>query len=308
MINICGRRVKVVTGTKSQTVNVCSLNNINDEYDYIIRLRRDFVTEEFLQLKKFGSIEEMVKYLEEHHYGDVEQFPTRISKAGYASEKLFQSETINNLKNVTGRDTGNFDNILRESPSKWEVDARIAVEQSIDQFIIEFLEFPYLHRVEHSMHCELFKILSGRKIFASTFPMGRWITQPIHKEWPEYLPRPEKGNRRGNFDICVLSPERMKSSSFQEFREGRIEPSFAIEIGLDYDIQHLKADSAKLINSGVRDSYLIHLVRPEVADNFEAVEQFLLETSIKTAYARLTNSQAFYKLVNDKEIRSVSIG
>lgn len=308
MINICGRKVKVVKRSKSQTVNVCTSKNINGEYDYIIRLRREFITQDILQLKNFGSIEEMVKYLEEHHSGDVEQFPNKNRKDSCVSGKLIQSHTADSLINVIGRGNGNSDNIAQALPSKWEVNARIAVEQSIDQLIIEFLEFPYLHRVEHSIHCELFKILSGRRIFATTFPMRRWISQPIHKEWPEYLPRPEKGNHRGNFDICILSPERLKSCNFQEYREGRIEPSIVIEIGLDYKIKHLKDDSTKLINSRITDSYLIHLVRPDVVDNFEAVEQFLLETSIKTAYARLTNSQAFYKLVNDQNISSKERG
>ena len=35
MLHICGRKVKVHTRTKSQTVNICSPRNIHGEYDYV---------------------------------------------------------------------------------------------------------------------------------------------------------------------------------------------------------------------------------------------------------------------------------
>jgi len=35
MIYVCGRKVKVLSGKKSQTVNICSKDNIHGEYDYI---------------------------------------------------------------------------------------------------------------------------------------------------------------------------------------------------------------------------------------------------------------------------------
>jgi hypothetical protein len=141
--------------------------------------------------------------------------------------------------------------------------------------------------------------------------MGPWIAQPIHKEWPEYSPRPEKGNRRGNFDLCILSPERLRESSFEAFRQGRIRPSIVIEIGLDYSLTHLEGDAEKLLNSDIRPSYLIHLVRQEVADDFSATEAFILEkssqTHIKTAYARLTGATAYFKLIGDQAVQSVAM-
>jgi hypothetical protein len=51
----------------------------------------------------------------------------------------------------------------------WEANAKIAVEHSIDQFVLEFIEFPYLHRVEADAHCELFRILTAHKIFSRTY-------------------------------------------------------------------------------------------------------------------------------------------
>lgn len=302
MITICGRRVKICTGQKSQTINICTADNINGNYDYIVRLQQPFISESTLNERSFSSIDDLIQYLRSQHFGEVEKMPG--SKTSGSSQDT-SPEGILRQKQLPVA----ADQMLttQQSPSSWELNARMAIEQSIDQFILEFIEFPYLHRVEHSIHCELFQVLAGRKIFSRTYPMGRWLTQPIHKEWPEYIPRPENGNRRGNFDISVLAPERLRSCSFTDFREGRIQPSIVIEIGLDYDIDHLSADADKLKNSGIEDSYLIHLVRKDVVDDFNAVERFLLECGLKTAYARLTSSQAYYKLIGDCTIRSIDI-
>ena len=301
MINVCGRKVKLVTRWKSQTANICTSENKNGTYDYIVRLKPPHhVSDETLRNKDFATIEDLVRYLVDHHFGEIEMTPVKRSagSSGPASQTAMDSP----LESATTRVQ-----IDPQPRSSWESNARAAVEQSIDQFILEFIEFPYLHRVEHSVHCELFQILARRKIFSRTYPMGRWLTQPIHKEWPEYLARPEKGNRRGNFDLSVLAPERLKSCSFSEFREGRVRPSIVIEVGLDYDLGHLTQDAAKLKNSGIEDSYLVHLVRQDVTDNFDAVEQFLLECGLRTGYARLTSNRAFYKLTSNEKIRSVEI-
>lgn len=300
MLYVCGRKVKVQTGTKSQTINIRTEDNIFGDYDYIVRINPPFVEEKTLLDKKFATIEELVRYLQTHYLGDIERTP--VKRSAGSPRPPSQKMMNNRLESAATRVQ-----IDSRPRSPWESNARLAVEQSIDQFILEFIKFPYLHRVEHSVHCNLFQILAQREIFGRTYPMGRWLTQPIHKEWPEYLARPEKGNRRGNFDLSVLAPEQLKSCSFSEFRQGRVRPSIVIEVGLDYDIAHLTADAAKLKNSGIEYSYLLHLVRHDVADNFDAVEQFLLECGLRTGYARLTNAQAFYKLTSDEKIRTVDV-
>lgn len=75
MISICGRKVKVKTGQKSQTVNICSSANIHGDYDYIIRLTPPSISEETLLGQSFSSIPELVRYLESHHLGVVERTP-----------------------------------------------------------------------------------------------------------------------------------------------------------------------------------------------------------------------------------------
>lgn len=299
MIDICGRRVKIVTGSKSQTVNVYSPENVGGTYDYIIRIVPPFPSlEESLRQQAFASLEELVRYLEKQHFGRIERTPLTRPTA-FRGQPQTLPPVISAPRAKAQREANEI-----PTASSWEHKARAAVEQSIDQFILEFIEYPYLHRVEHSIHCELFRILTSRRILGGTCPMGRWVTQPVHKEWPEFHPRPEKGNRRGNFDLCILNPERLKSCSYTDFREGRIRPTFVIEVGLDYSLAHLSADATKLKNSGIEDSYLVHLVREDVVDDFGAVEEFILRDGMKTAYVRITSSQAFFKLVNEKKIRT----
>ena len=125
----------------------------------------------------------------------------------------------------------------------------------------------------------------------------------MHKEWPEFIVRPGHGNYRGNYDRAILSPEVLATASLDEFNDGRLRPTVAIEIGLNYDLGHLQADAAKLANSGLAHSYLIHLVRGDYIDNFDAIERFMNESRIKVAYARVEFRRASYKLVDDSAIR-----
>jgi len=75
LIDICGRKIKVQTGAKSQTVNICSSSNIHGQYDYIARLRPPSVSPEILINQNFNSIRELVEYLESHHEGVIEKSP-----------------------------------------------------------------------------------------------------------------------------------------------------------------------------------------------------------------------------------------
>jgi hypothetical protein len=79
MIYVCGRKVKVQTGAKSQTVNICAPSNIHGIYDYVIRLRPPFVGEQALRQRDFGSIEDLVTYLQRDHCGNVERSPAQNS-------------------------------------------------------------------------------------------------------------------------------------------------------------------------------------------------------------------------------------
>lgn len=144
----------------------------------------------------------------------------------------------------------------------WLAEAAPIVEDALNRLIREFAAHPYLHRVEHSLHARLFGLLTDNPLFAGLAPIGGDLryTQPVHKEWPETIHRPNK-NGRGNFDIAILSRDQLASATLDEFREGRIAAGIVIEVGLDYDLQHLTDDAAKLENSRVPHGYVINLVR-----------------------------------------------
>lgn len=196
----------------------------------------------------------------------------------------------------------------RYSPDEdpWLPHAKSLVEKSIDHFLEEFLECHFLHRVEHSIHAQLFHIMMSYQELAQRVPIGEnfGVTQLVHKEWPETVAR--EGNRgRGNFDLAVLSPKLLQSCpNIEAFRHGRLNAPIVIEIGLDYDAEHLAEDAKKLINSKPKHGYLIHLVREnQREDNAEKILVGIEEKlGIKTAYAWKAGSQCVFKSVNDRTI------
>jgi hypothetical protein len=179
------------------------------------------------------------------------------------------------------------------------------VEQSINRLVKEFLESPYLHRREHSLHAELFNIMMSHAELAQRVPLGNCMakTQLVHKEWPESIAR--DGSRRGNFDLVVLTPELLKGCpSIRAFREGHLHAPIVIEMGLDYDAEHLAGDAKKLINSKPKHGYLIHLVRELPREPI--AEQIILgiepRFEIKTAYAWMAGGKAAVKFLDEKSI------
>jgi hypothetical protein len=88
VIHICGRMVKVQTGTKSQSVNICSSANIHGQYDWIVRLRPPFISTETLLRQNFGSIEDLVRYLELHDFGKLRQDRANTGNSGFGFNSI----------------------------------------------------------------------------------------------------------------------------------------------------------------------------------------------------------------------------
>jgi hypothetical protein len=134
------------------------------------------------------------------------------------------------------------------------------------------------------------------------------LTQPIHKEWPEVIPRPEKNGRRGNFDLAILSPHQLRVCTLRDFSSGRIAPPIAIELGLNYDDGHLTKDAEKLLNSQIQHGYLVHLVRemPHDPTINEIIERLRSESTVKVAFARYERGRKYVKLLNDGQIREIT--
>jgi hypothetical protein len=67
------------------------------------------------------------------------------------------------------------------------------VKSAINELVELFLHNPYLHRVEHSLHCELYGLLVKSGELAQTQDYGNNIRpRRVQKEWPETIWRPSK--------------------------------------------------------------------------------------------------------------------
>jgi hypothetical protein len=186
----------------------------------------------------------------------------------------------------------------------WLAAAVNVVEQAIDAFVDEFMEFPYLHRREQSLHTQLFYTMMKHYKLAERFKMrdGQTI-QLIHKEWPETIA--ETGHKKGNFDMVVLSPASIQACpSVNDF--DTIPAPIVIEMGLDYyegQTRHLSIDKQKLQHSEVPHGYLIHLVRsgPDTAAE-QIIKNTAFDKNIKIAYVAYSSGNISYKHLNDKGI------
>lgn len=139
------------------------------------------------------------------------------------------------------------------------------LETAIDSLVDNFAREPYIHRCEHSIHCELYNMLGVHRALQGLYPLRegeKHKTTLIHKEWPETTPRPVKKGRRGNFDLVILDPKEIQNRSVEDFTDGRIRPAFVVEMGLNYGLDHLINDDQKLANSECKNGYLVHLWQP----------------------------------------------
>jgi hypothetical protein len=286
MFAVEGVDIYVVTGRKTQTVNICTDANTRGTYQNVFRLEPPLeALEAQLCGQQYQQIQELVHYL---------------NSIGAASEGERASDGTSFASRTAPRRIP-----LEENDTEWARTAIQLLEQTIDELVLDFMIHPYMHRVEHSLHAEFFHSLVSHRALSRTLQGNGFRTQPVHKEWPEWATRPDKDNRRGNFDISVLSPETLKDAGISDFRHGHIEPMAAVELGLDYKLDHLTSDQSKLQNSKIRHPYLIHLVREDVSDNFEAVESFVLEHTDITAYARIYHGLKRWKLLGDRMISEV---
>ena len=319
MIYVGDRRVYVNTGPESQTVKVCTAENCRGTYEMYHRRqfpRRLSKTEQQVEQQKTeaaiagrSNVVELEKWL----VSDFKSVRERHKETSEGTVRIvppvIQPATPRNGANVGG----SLEEIRRRLSGKqnppaddpWVASAKDLVEQSIDQLVEQFIEFPYLHRVEHSIHAQLFWIMMAHAELAQRVPIGNdlGITQLVHKEWPETKPRP--GDRRGNFDISVLSPKLVRECpSMAAFRTGRLNAPIVIEMGLDCDAEHLAADADKLMNSQPKHGYLIHLVRESPRDPLAEDVILGIESTygIKTAYVSRVGTRTVFKRVNDQTL------
>jgi hypothetical protein len=327
MVWVEGRRVYVNTqGT--QTVKICTPQNIRGQYEKYYRIRRlNALSQQEMELRvqRFSSLVDLEHWLRTDRKAYREP-QNEVSAAGGGpavsiseDEEVDWEDEVEDLEDSPSREIpepevgGAVAEVLdllssaRYTPDDdpWLPKGKDLVEKAIDQLVQEFIHFPYLHRVEHSIHAELFRLMMSAPELAQRVALGNTMakTQLVHKEWPESVAR--EGNRRGNFDLAVLTPELLKGCpSLSAFREGRLHAPIVIEMGLDYDAEHLAGDAKKMINSKPKHAYLVHLVRELPRE--PVAEQIVLgieeKSGIKTAYAWVAGGQCIVKLVNDKTL------
>ncbi len=319
MMYVGDRRVYVNTGPGSQTVKVCTAENCRGIYDRYYRRcfpHRLSRQEQQMEQQKMetavvgrSSVVELEKWL----VSDYKSVRERDKETSVGTVPVIQPITQPEKPRNGAKVGGTLEEIRRRlrgentppADDLWVSLAKDLVEQSIDQLVQQFIEFPYLHRVEHSIHAQLFCIMMAHPELAQRVPIGNdWaITQLVHKEWPETKPR--AGDRRGNFDISVLSPKLVRECpSMVAFRQGRLNAPIVIEMGLDCDAEHLATDAEKLMNSQPEHGYLIHLVREFPRD--PAAEEVILGSEstygIKTAYVSRVGTRTVFKRVNDQTL------
>ena len=143
------------------------------------------------------------------------------------------------------------------------------VKKAIQNFCTKFIENPYLHRCEHSLHIslynELFKFYSNRLILNNN---ERFSTNYIHKEFPGRKTDTSKNNLvdRTQIDIVVLA-KNQETNSINDFLLGNFEIEFSFELALEYGIEHLCWDIFKYITGSNKSrenkNYIIHLYNKE---------------------------------------------
>lgn len=264
LTTVAGRRVKIVRGSKSQTVNICSAANVVGDYDITYRLSADvaLVADELAELADLEALTSWL--LARDGEPEVPGRPgTRVIPSVAASV----------------------------ADEQWIGAATAAVDGAITALVEQFLEHPYLHRVEHSLHTLLHGLLVAARPLDGTAALATGqTTQLVHKEWPETVARPSSAGqeKRGSFDIGILSPAQVAAASLDQFRAGRIDAPVVVEVGLDYGLWHLQQDADKLIHSRVRVPYLLHLSRVPVA-NRDELEAALCSypAPLRSAYAHV---------------------
>ncbi len=204
------------------------------------------------------------------------------------------------------------------------------LETSIDSLLDNFAREPYIHRCEHSLHCELYTMLTSHRALQGLYPIGSSERKAslVHKEWPEPFTR-DGHKKRGNVDLAILSDKDLanplESSKANEvfpsnagymseidiFTGGYLKPDFIVEIGLNYPFEHLESDYYKLLNSryskgnGNKEAYLVHLWQPHDTvdpDDIEKIQQLIAKSELNIAVAIFTKSEILVKHLSDKDL------
>lgn len=258
-VYVAGRRIVYRLGKTTQTVSICTDANLRGDYQTRFRLP-----------------------------------VTAAVSVDVLADLPDLDALVDHLLELGGTEEGNGSRVSRlpapvpaPNGDVWVAEAATKVERAITRLVDEFVEFPYLHRVEHSLHVRLAELvtaeLGGER--RESLRTGE-ITQLVHKEWPETVARTtaDVDHSRGLFDLVVLAPSQIEQASLDQFRSGRIDPPIAIEVGLNYGLAHLRQDIDKLLNSSVPAPFIVHFSRVKVADRDAIEDRLQAESRVRCAY------------------------
>jgi hypothetical protein len=175
----------------------------------------------------------------------------------------------------------------------WCPTAVEAVEKSITQLFEEFIQHPFTHRREHSLHVDLYHHLLAQQPLSKRYRIGAtaFETRLVHKEWPTTtkIALTGKAPTRQSYDIGILSPAALIDISTEDFARGTPPATIAIELGLDYGFHHLDGDLKKFERNDVQYAYIVHLsrVRTKQSVEIERLIEAAESTKVKTAFAHL---------------------
>jgi Restriction Endonuclease associating with ARP len=94
MFRVGEARVKVVTGRKSQTVNIDLAGSVDADHAWIVRMQwPNLVSEAALAAMEFATVDDLVTFLQQHHDGLVERGPGREAQRHAAVRGGLPSET-----------------------------------------------------------------------------------------------------------------------------------------------------------------------------------------------------------------------
>lgn len=201
-----------------------------------------------------------------------------------------------------------------EQRAAWTAEAVRVVDRCVVQLLDEFRRSPYAHRVEHSLHVDLYKSLHQQAIFTPEVEIGDtgFTTRLVHKEWPSIESHSIRGDakRRQSYDIAILHPADVVDGTLAQLTEGRFPAVIAIELGLDYSLKHLEGDLEKLERNKPAHPYVVHLSRKRTSLS-PAVEAAIENAhGVQTAFAHLdVDARAFrWKGLFDRSITTVPYG
>jgi len=262
---VAGRRVFVTTGPKTQTINVCYPANRRGEYEVRYRLPAvaRIAAEDLLELASLAAL----------------------------GDWLLSARSAQLLDGSSGVSVP-LPSVPAEAVAEpWLTTMIPLVERAIDNLVDDFVAHPFRHRVEHSLHLQLFRALVAHAALDALVKSGTssFRTGLIHKEWP--MPAVDS-DRRGLFDLVLLTPRQLAEASLDQFRQGRIVPPVAIELGLDYGRAHLAQDLVGLAESKVPYGYVVHFTRLAATKEKAEVESLANAThpNVKIAYAHVQAS------------------